>query len=197
MLSSFRVLALVSTALLVNSLPASAQVVRFDPSLATTVAPSITPVQFGGAGSPGRGGVQRRVFGGGGGGFNGGGQRRFGGGGGGGFRRGFGGGGGVFRPGYGGGYRHGYRGGGRGAAIGAGVAGLAAGALIGGALASQPGYGYGYGYDAPVYADPGYGVAPAPMTAGDASAYCSQRFKSYDPASGTYLGYDGQRHPCP
>jgi hypothetical protein len=28
-------------------------------------------------------------------------------------------------------------------------------------------------------------------------AYCSQRFRSYDPASGTYLGYDGQRHPCP
>ncbi len=28
-------------------------------------------------------------------------------------------------------------------------------------------------------------------------AYCSQRFRSYDPASGTYLGYDGYRHPCP
>lgn len=27
--------------------------------------------------------------------------------------------------------------------------------------------------------------------------YCMQRFKSYDPASGTYLGYDGNRHPCP
>ena len=27
--------------------------------------------------------------------------------------------------------------------------------------------------------------------------YCSQRYKSYDPASGTYLGYDGQRHSCP
>jgi len=23
------------------------------------------------------------------------------------------------------------------------------------------------------------------------------RFKSYDPGSGTYLGYDGLRHPCP
>jgi BA14K-like protein len=30
---------------------------------------------------------------------------------------------------------------------------------------------------------------------GDAS-YCAQRYRSYDPASGTYLGYDGQRHPC-
>ena len=30
---------------------------------------------------------------------------------------------------------------------------------------------------------------------GDAS-YCAQRYRSYDPASGTYLGYDGLRHPC-
>jgi hypothetical protein len=28
-------------------------------------------------------------------------------------------------------------------------------------------------------------------------AYCMQRFRSYDPRSGTYLGYDGLRHPCP
>jgi BA14K-like protein len=27
-------------------------------------------------------------------------------------------------------------------------------------------------------------------------AYCARRYKSYDPASGTYLGYDGLRHPC-
>ncbi len=31
----------------------------------------------------------------------------------------------------------------------------------------------------------------------DAVAYCSQRFRSYDMASGTYLGYDGLRHACP
>jgi hypothetical protein len=24
-----------------------------------------------------------------------------------------------------------------------------------------------------------------------------QTYQSYDPASGTYLGYDGLRHPCP
>ena len=24
-----------------------------------------------------------------------------------------------------------------------------------------------------------------------------RRFRSYDPRSGTYVGYDGQRHPCP
>jgi hypothetical protein len=26
---------------------------------------------------------------------------------------------------------------------------------------------------------------------------CAARFRSYDPVSGTYLGYDGLRHPCP
>jgi hypothetical protein len=31
----------------------------------------------------------------------------------------------------------------------------------------------------------------------DAEAYCIQRFRSYDPETGTYLGYDGHRHPCP
>ena len=52
------------------------------------------------------------------------------------------------------------------------------------------------------YYDDGYYdegvVAAAPAPAGDDSvAYCMQRYKSYDPSSGTYLGYDGQRHPCP
>jgi len=32
---------------------------------------------------------------------------------------------------------------------------------------------------------------------GDDDAYCSQRFRSYDPSSGTYMGYDGRRHSCP
>jgi len=32
---------------------------------------------------------------------------------------------------------------------------------------------------------------------GDDAAYCAQRFRSYDPGSGTYLGNDGLRHPCP
>lgn len=68
----------------------------------------------------------------------------------------------------------------RGFGGGALVGGLAAGALIGGAIASQAA-------PAPVYVAPGE----------DAVSYCLQRFRSYDPASGTYLGYDGQRHPCP
>ncbi len=75
---------------------------------------------------------------------------------------------------------------GRGAGWGFG-AGLLGGAIIGGILAAP--YYYGPG---PYYA-PGY-VAALP---GDAVGYCMQRFRSYDPRSGTYLGYDGLRHPCP
>jgi hypothetical protein len=69
--------------------------------------------------------------------------------------------------------------------------GLIAGALIGGALAA-PYYAPGY-YPGPVYyGDPAYGPPP-----GDAISYCMRRFRSYDPGSGTYLGNDGYRHPCP
>jgi BA14K-like protein len=70
---------------------------------------------------------------------------------------------------------------------GAGAAGSAAGALLGSTLARP------YYCGPPAYAyepEPGY-------VEGDAEAYCEQRFRSYDPASGTYLGYDGRRHPCP
>jgi len=79
--------------------------------------------------------------------------------------------------------RHGYRGGyyrHGGGNVGAGIAaGLIGGAIVGGIIASQQ----------PAYA--------APPPADPAISYCMQRFKSYDPASMTYLGYDGLRHPCP
>jgi hypothetical protein len=93
-------------------------------------------------------------------------------------------------------YRRGWRGGYRG--FGGPGLGFAAGAIIGGAFlgATRP-YGYygngsyyGYGYDQ------GY-VAASPYPDGNEVAYCQQRFRSYDPASGTYLGYDGLRHSCP
>jgi hypothetical protein len=68
----------------------------------------------------------------------------------------------------------GYRGRGRGrgnvgAAIGAGVAI----GIIGGAIAADA------------------------ARRNNAVGYCASRFRSYDPASGTYLGNDGYRHPCP
>lgn len=72
---------------------------------------------------------------------------------------------------------------------GAPLAGFAAGAIIGGALASQGPYYYGPG---PYYGPPAYAYAP-----GRSVAYCESRFKSYNPATGMYLGYDGQYHPCP
>jgi hypothetical protein len=69
--------------------------------------------------------------------------------------------------------------------------GFATGLALGGAFAS------------PYYASPYY-YAPAPRAyygvpsrSADEVAYCSRRFRSYDVASGTYLGYDGERHPCP
>jgi len=83
---------------------------------------------------------------------------------------GYGGGGGGY--GYGNGYGYG------GAALGLGLLG---GAIIG----SQYPY-YGSGYD--TYPQDG---------SEDSSASCASTYRSYDPATGTYLGYDGLRHPCP
>jgi len=108
---------------------------------------------------------------------------------------------------------------GRGWGWGAFGVGVAAGAL---AAAPYYGYGpgyYGYGYG-PAYGPgpgpgyygppPAYGYGPGPGPAyygggpvyagppgGDAVGYCMQRYRSYDPRSGTFLGNDGYRHPCP
>jgi hypothetical protein len=82
--------------------------------------------------------------------------------------------------------------------------GFVAGALLGSALAAP--YYYGPGpYYYPYYSRPYYAPAPAgyyapgygPPPGGDAVAYCMQRFRSYNPRSGTYLGTDGRRHSCP
>ena len=48
--------------------------------------------------------------------------------------------------------------------------------------------GYGYGYGVPVLS---YGVGY-----GRGAEYCARRYRSYDPATGTFLGYDGMRHIC-
>lgn len=67
-----------------------------------------------------------------------------------------------------------------------------------------PGFGFGfYGgpYAAEPYYDDGYYGPPvvyeAPGPGGADVAYCMRRYKSYDPGSGTYLGFDGNRHLCP
>jgi hypothetical protein len=109
-------------------------------------------------------------------------------------------------------------GGGRGAAVGAGI-GAATGAIIGSQGQARAGGYYWYqggcyiqrGDGAWVqvsqrYCDPGmpppapvYAPAPAygPPPAEDAVAWCMQRYRSYDPRSGTFVGYDGIRRPCP
>lgn len=74
------------------------------------------------------------------------------------------------------GYRHGghyghRRGGGNGAAA-LGI-GIAAGAILGGAIAASQ------------------------AQANQNASYCAQRYRSYDPRSGTYLNNDGNRYPCP
>ena len=67
-------------------------------------------------------------------------------------------------------HRRGYGYGGTAAGVGIG---LAAGAVIGGAIAASQ------------------------AQAQQNHAYCSQRYRSYDPASGTYLNNNGNRYPCP
>ncbi len=93
--------------------------------------------------------------------------------------------------------RGGYYGGGRGRGrgIGAGgiaagvIGGLAAGALLGGALSgAQAAPAYGYAPGQPV--GNVYGADPEFVN------YCASRYRSFDPASGTFLGNDGRRYPC-
>ncbi|UZE46674.1 BA14K family protein [Rhodopseudomonas sp. P2A-2r] len=134
----------------------------------------------GGGGGPRMGGGGGPQFHGGGGGprFNGGGGPRYGGG-------------------YGGGGWH-HRGGGGGF-----VPGLIAGGIIGGALAAPGGYygnSYSYYGNGPYYGGPyddGGEVVEVAPSGGDDVAYCMQTYKSYNPRTGTYLGYDGLRHACP
>lgn len=68
-----------------------------------------------------------------------------------------------------------------GAAVAAGIIGLATGAILGQALAlpPQPRYAPRVRYDD-----------------ANAIAYCARKYRSFDPGSFTYLGYDGRRHYC-
>jgi hypothetical protein len=90
----------------------------------------------------------------------------------------------------------------------AGVLGLAVGALAAGvATAPQPDY---YEYEAvPVYRDPPprrIYVAPARRVVYAEGAlepwtpawydYCESRYRSFNPRSGTFIGYDGLSHFC-
>jgi len=101
-------------------------------------------------------------------------------------------------------------GGGRGAAIGA-IIGSGTGAVIAAEGERRNGYYYhnngcyaqrpdgSYVVVSPAYCGPAPAPAHAPpprAVVGDAVAYCMQRYRSYDPASGTYMGFDGIRRAC-
>jgi len=98
------------------------------------------------------------------------------------------------RPGWGGGWGGDYRpGDGWGAAaVGAGLAYTAATDYCDPYYASNGDCNYGYESYAPAY-----GNAAATYGNSDAIADCARRFRSYDPASQTYLSYTGQRISCP
>lgn len=85
--------------------------------------------------------------------------------------------------------------------------GRGAGFVTGLAVGSAFGYGAydPYYYDDYAYNDyydgsydTGYPVDTGVVvsSAGGDPTYCAQRYRSYDPATGTYLGFDGLRHPC-
>jgi hypothetical protein len=87
------------------------------------------------------------------------------------------------------------------------IPGAVVGGIIGGALATSGSYygnSYGYAgdsyYNRPYYGGPyddGGEVVEVAPSGGDDVAYCMQTYKSYNPRTGTYLGYDGLRHACP
>ncbi|MFC4624863.1 BA14K family protein [Daeguia caeni] len=94
---------------------------------------------------------------------------------------------------------------GNGDAVAAGVIGLAAGALIGSALAQPPRRVYVEPQYAPPPPPPAYypsAPRPAaykpgfqPWTPGWYN-YCANRYRSFNPNTGTYRGYDGRDHFC-
>ena len=73
--------------------------------------------------------------------------------------------------------RRGRVGRGGGGGVGAGVAAGIIGAVIGGMIVNE--------------------AARQQEATDEAVAYCMRRFRSYDPSTGTYMGRDGQPHPCP
>lgn len=76
----------------------------------------------------------------------------------------------------------------------------------------DPGYGNydpGYGPDSNYNSAPGPGTATGPTDyynyfpgtdatpTGEDTAWCQAHYRSYDPSTGMYRGFDGGMHPCP
>lgn len=69
----------------------------------------------------------------------------------------------------------------------AAAAGLVGGLILGAAAASAA---------QQAQQPPTVYYAPGPAADPNWIAYCSAKYRSFDPRTGTYLGYDGLRHPC-
>jgi BA14K-like protein len=92
------------------------------------------------------------------------------------------------------------------AALGGGLAAFGS-AAYGGPAYGGPAYGGAYYSTAPAdyyeafydsyFGNPSGAYGAYAAATSDAAAACAQRFRSYDPASGTYLSRSGQRVPCP
>jgi hypothetical protein len=100
--------------------------------------------------------------------------------------------GGYDHGGYGRHYNHRYRGGGD--ALAAGLLGFGVGAIVGSALTPREVYVVPPPPPAPVYYAPaGYGP---PAWTPDWYTYCYSRYRSFNPNTGTFIGYDGYEHLC-
>lgn len=69
----------------------------------------------------------------------------------------------------------------------AAAAGLVGGLILGAAAASAA---------QQAQQPPTVYYAPGPAADPNWIAYCSAKYRSFDPRTGTFLGYDGLRHPC-
>jgi hypothetical protein len=56
---------------------------------------------------------------------------------------------------------------------------------------------YAYGEPSYTYSEPAYTYTERSYVDNDMDAYCAARFRTYDPVTHTYMGYDGLRHSCP
>lgn len=74
-------------------------------------------------------------------------------------------------------------------AVGAGLLGFGVGAIVGSALTPRE------VYVAPPPPPTYVGYRPAPWTP-DWYSYCYSRYRTFDPNSGTFVGYDGYEHFC-
>ena len=92
-----------------------------------------------------------------------------------------------------------------GEAAAAGIIGFAAGAILGGALSGPRYYGGGYYEPDVVYVAPPpvyarrapvvYSYAPEPWSP-EWYAYCDAKYRSFNPDTGYFKGYDGRFHFC-